>query len=217
MRETRYKVNADVHFTIAVFSDLHNREGISTIESLKHNKPSMIAVPGDAVLGSRTCLAGLSEQRSLMEAQKYGLPFIRASVEIAPTYVSFGNHEWYISDRDIALLRSAGAIVLDNSWESVDVDGQKIIIGGLTSVYLDNYRLFRKNTGGSYPMPSSNEKPVIENPESEWLSEFEAQEGYKILLSHHPEYWSLREPYLSEHPHRSRSFWTRSRWTDQIF
>ena len=31
---------------------------------------------------------------------------------------------------------------------------------------------------------------------SDWLSEFERQKGYKILLCHHPEYWSLREPYL---------------------
>ena len=35
---------------------------------------------------------------------------------------------------------------------------------------------------------------------SAWLQEFEDESGYRILLSHHPEYWSLREPQLCEHP-----------------
>lgn len=47
-----------------------------------------------------------------------------------------------------------------------------------------------------YPQRPNHFHPERLNTESAWLDEFEKQEGYKILLCHHPEYWSLREPYL---------------------
>jgi predicted MPP superfamily phosphohydrolase len=34
--------------------------------------------------------------------------------------------------------------------------------------------------------------------DSKWLNDFEQADGYKILLSHHPEYWILREPMLRD-------------------
>ena len=36
---------------------------------------------------------------------------------------------------------------------------------------------------------------IYDNVHTEWLDEYERQEGYKILLCHHPEFY---EPYLKE-------------------
>ena len=34
--------------------------------------------------------------------------------------------------------------------------------------------------------------------DSAWLDDFEQTDGYRILLCHHPEYWSQREPMLKD-------------------
>lgn len=198
MRETFYRIPANVQITIALISDLHNREGTETLRSLQQQKPDIITIAGDMVMGLRSDLEDLSEDGLLLDKQKNVIPFLKSCVEIAPTFISFGNHEWFLSDEDIFILSSTGAQVLDNRWMDYSVRGQKICVGGLTSVFIDNYRVFRRGKSTRYPVPPEKEKPKIKNSDSRWISEFEAQDGYKILLSHHPEYWSIRKPKLCE-------------------
>ena len=81
----------------------------------------------------------------------------------------------------------------------------RILIGGLTSAYAISYRRFRNevNIGRSeedyvrYPY-RRRPKDIRKRPtDSMWLDDFVNEKGCKILLSHHPEYWCMREPMLS--------------------
>lgn len=198
MRETFYKIPANSQLTIALISDLHNRKETEVLKSLEQKKPDIIAISGDMVMGLRSDLEGLAGDRPLVEQQRNIIPFLKSSMKIAPTFISLGNHEWFLADEDISTMVSTGAHVLDNRWVEYQVNGHRILIGGLTSVFVDNYRNFRNTQKSRYPVPPKGEKPKIKDPDSNWLSEFEKQDGYKILLSHHPEYWSMRKPMLCE-------------------
>lgn len=198
MRETFYTIPANVQLTVALVSDLHNKKGTEALRSLKIQKPDIITIAGDMVMGLRSNLEGLAGDKPLIEQQKNIIPFLESCTYIAPTFISLGNHEWFLADEDISATVSTGAHVLDNRWMEYQVNGHRILIGGLTSVFVDNYRDYRNAQKSRYPVPPIGEKHKIKDPDSSWLSEFEKQEGYKILLSHHPEYWSLRKPNLCE-------------------
>ena len=188
MKETLYTIPAPVSLRLALISDLHNRSYGAIIRSLRRRHPDLIMVTGDLLVGYRP-----EGDQLIMESQKHVLPFLRACVRIAPTYVSLGNHEWIVCDEDLDLIRSTGAILLDNSW--IRFGG--FVIGGLTSGFVADYRRLRARIGGRYPVKQKAGRMSELPPDADWLAEFEQQKGYKILLCHHPEYWSLRAPYLA--------------------
>lgn len=141
------------------------------------------------------------------------LPFLRSCASIAPTFLSLGNHEWMVDAEDLRLLSSTGVTVLDNEWRSITVDGKEVILAGLTSAYVTDYRRFRSESGSPDRYPRQESISGIggavhardHKPETEWLSSFTAQAGYHILLSHHPEYYPFIpdsvELVLSGHAH----------------
>ena len=194
MKETFYKIPVGNRRLIALISDLHNCPGKDVIRSLKRYHPDLIAVTGDMLVGYLP-----KDNQLILKVQKYVLPFLRACAAIAPTYVSLGNHEWVVCEEDLELIRSTGVTLLDNIWVAADC----IVIGGLTSGFVVDYRKFRERrmraTGQlqRYPKRRRSGRMSELQPDAAWLDEFEQQEGIKILLCHHPEYWSLREPYLA--------------------
>ena len=189
MKETFYTIPAPVSLRLALISDLHNRSYGVIVRSLRHRKPDMIMITGDLLVGYRP-----EGDQLIMESQEHVLPFLRACVRIAPTYVSLGNHEWIVCQEDLDLLRSTGAALLDDGW----IRKGGLVIGGLTSGFVTDYRKLRAKSGdGRYPVKQKAGRMSQLPPDADWLDEFEQQEGYKILLCHHPEYWSLREPFLA--------------------
>lgn len=86
--------------------------------------------------------------------------FLEAAPECAPVFYSIGNHERKFRDRAAYLekVRTSKVTLLDN--ESISFMG--IRIGGLSSV---------------------KEK----QPDMAFLDRFEKEEGYRLLLCHHPE------------------------------
>lgn len=111
-----------------------------------------------------------------------------------------------ISPDDIRLLEENSAVVLDNTYIHYNVGKHELVIGGLSSAIVTNFQEFRRECYGTgtdmsrYPYRPKHSHLSHLMPEMAWLSEFEKEQGYKVLLSHHPEYWSLRKPYLSQHP-----------------
>ena len=191
LKETVYRLSVGADCLIALISDLHNRPYTAVVHSLRHRHPDLIMITGDMLVGYQP-----KDDRLIVESQKNVLPFLRACVSIAPTYVSLGNHEWMVCEQDLDLLRSTGVTLLDNSW--VEADG--IVIGGLTSGVIMEYRRFRKKNGDErYPKRGRYDRMEDLHPETAWMDEFEHKTGVKILLCHHPEYWSLRKPFLSRH------------------
>lgn len=196
MKETFYKLpSCPVH--LALLADLHNDPFDAVIASLEKRHPDIIAVAGDVGRGLRP------EKGLIVQRQKNVLPFLRACVSVAPTYLSIGNHEMLLCDEDLGLLSSTGVTLLDNTF--VEKDG--LVIGGLTSAYVTWYRKFRARIGTSerYPHRDYKEYPAQMIPETGWLRDFAGVPGYHILLSHHPEYFPLVpknvELVLSGHAH----------------
>ena len=106
---------------------------------------------------------------------KNGIELLKQCAGIYPTFVSLGNHEFKMSCDPIALLRETGVCILDN--ERTEFMGIKI--GGLTSGYTKGKK---QSLFGATPPPNT-----------EWIDAFSKEEGYKVLLCHHPEYYA---PYI---------------------
>ena len=100
--------------------------------------------------------------------------FLHECSLIAPTFLSIGNHERVTPLEQLHDIEKSDITVLDDGFVELP---QGIVIGGLSAA------------ARSY-----------QSPEYLWLSKFQKVDGYKILLSHRPEYFALQEPRLSDRP-----------------
>ena len=174
---------------IALLSDTHNTDYAPILRSLKKHRPALIAIAGDILDGCRV------DEEPIMRKQKNALPLLRGCADIAPTYLSIGNHEWMICDEDKELITSTGTILLDNTWENVTIQHHELTIGGLSSDGYCIYQQYRREHEGRYPEYEGI--PEGGKPDTAWLDAYCAEAAYHILLSHHPEYY---EPYLKTKP-----------------
>ena len=180
---------------LALLADLHGRPYQAVVDSVHCHVPSLICLAGDFVY------CRLPEDNvSPLETQTNVLPFFRECSSIAPTFLSLGNHEQMLDEKDLSTITATGVKVLDNSYQTIKIDSQKIVIGGLTSAYVTDYRKAVESVRSDenrYPKKESIEglKGVLEAsghvPEIAWLQDFATVPGYHILLSHHPEYFPL--------------------------
>lgn len=190
-KETTYKL-PNCPTSLALLTDLHNADPAPVISSLRSRSPSLICITGDVVYGSRP-----EGDRSPLETQANVLPFLSACAAIAPTFMSLGNHEWMVDEKDLAAITATGVTVLDNEWTSITVDGKEVILAGLTSGYVTDYRAFRTTQPAEPRYPRREDLYGIggvragHNPNTEWLVGFCSTPGYHILLSHHPEYYPI--------------------------
>ena len=163
MQETTYQLNTPC--SIALLADIHNQPGDKILASLTAHRPEMICIAGDLVNGH----AG-----NTLVTQTKVHPLLEGCVELAPTFLSIGNHDWILTPEDMEVIRGLGVTVLDNGWTSWN----GIHIGGLTSGIAVKIRT-RGWDGTNKGSP----------PETDWLDAFEQLPGYRILLCHHPEYF----------------------------
>ena len=166
---TSYTIRTSVArpMRIALCSDLHDNKYERALALLEEYAPDLIAIPGD-----------IGEEERDLNAR--GLAFMRSCAALAPTVFALGNHDKAFNSYadTAAYIRDSGVILLDDE----DVFLQNIWIGGLTTGFRN-----RKREGYFTPAP---------RPNLEWLDKvFCQREGFKILLSHHPEYY---EPYFRQ-------------------
>ena len=177
--------------TLALLADSHNRPPASILVSIRAHRPDIICISGDFVYGN----VPSPPDQLKMEESSNAMNLLHGCAEIAPTFVSLGNHEWMLSPSDLDLIRSVGAVVLDNAWMTTVVDGKKIVIGGLTSARVTEYQSWRRtqHTDELYPKPTSRSATPASPPQPDlsWLDDFWAIVGYRVLMCHHPEYWPL--------------------------
>ena len=209
--EYKLKISGSPRIDIAVVADLHNRECLDVITDLKHNDPNMILIPGAILDGNvywQSDPGGILPD-SVLRLQAHSYTFLKAAASIAPTYMSLGNHEWYFPSEDRKIVRDLGIHLLDNTYEAVghvaDRTGLPLYIGGLTSVIAMNRRKLIKEKPQLEkiaPLRKGNTfKKRDDTPDTldrGFLGKFEKLDGIKILLSHHPEDWSLTDGNISE-------------------
>lgn len=154
---------------IVQLSDLHNREfgneNQRLLDAVQGQKPDLILVTGDCVTRSEP-------------EMEITLHLLRGLTEIAPVYVSLGNHECDYAEAyavDVAArFAQTGATVLDKSFVDVEIKGQKLRIGGVYGYCLPAIYL---KTG-----EASAE-------ECAFLEEFQNTDRQTILLCHMPVCW----------------------------
>ena len=188
MVETTYHIPGAPR--LALLADLHGRDPAPVFQSLRSHRPSLVCICGDILYGSHP-----ESDRSPLDTQEHVLPFLTGCAAIAPTFLSLGNHEWMLDEDDLAAIRSTGVVVLDNSW----VEQNGVVIGGLTSGYVTDYRRFRATQDTSVRYPRKDTISGIggavtasqHRPDTAWLDDFATQPGLKVCMSHHPEYFPL--------------------------
>lgn len=168
--------------SLALLTDFHNTDPVPILKSLNARKPEIICVSGDFIYGDDPEPNG----RNITENSNV-FTFLRGCAETAPTFVSFGNHEWMLSPSDLEVITRTGITLLDNSLTRY----KNTVIGGLSSAYYTGYRALRREHPelGLYPFHIKDPRYKKTEPELDWLGEFCRQQGYRILLCHHPEYY----------------------------
>ncbi len=184
MKETFYRF--DFPLKICLLADIHNRPFDEISRSLERQQPDMIAVAGDFLYTYAP-----TDDIPVMLRTQYSLSFLADCAKHAPTFVSLGNHEWMLSDKDKQIITDTGVNLLDNTW--TEFNG--VFIGALTSSGVSAYAQFRKGKDRVYPKWQHFNSPQRNEPVIGWLDEFEKQRGKKLLLCHHPEY---RDKYLKD-------------------
>ena len=185
MKITKYLIETEktgINIRLAVVSDLHSRPYEKVLEAVKVIKPDAILLPGDIV----EIAADYMHERN-----QNGLAFLKKAAEIAPTYYCYGNHEIYFSHAKgknshtpdtklgqsyLNLIKSFGVHIINDSLEKLS-ETDNVLIGGLVC--------------GRDMDPALGQK----DPDLEFLSRFDREEGLKILLCHYPHYY---ERYLKK-------------------
>ena len=152
---------------IVQLTDLHNSEfgenNSKLVDHVAAQHPDLILITGD-LLNQDT------------DRTDIAIGLIEDLKDIAPVYISFGNHELGYEKKYGVDLRSlytkAGAVVLEFDWLDLEVKEQKIRLGGLYG----------------YCLPAEYETEAREN-ECNYLDEFQNTEDIKILMCHMPICW----------------------------
>ncbi len=190
--ETTYPIESLPRIRLALLTDSHNKDMTEAVLSLRRNNPDAILIAGDIISGRRPD----DPNRLKMDQSEYAMTFLRQCAEIAPTFLSLGNHEWLLNDLDFDAIRSTGVILLDNDYTRIRIREADLVIGGLTSVNVNEYKRYRERERPKelYPV---KEVSISAAPELRWLGGFLEEPGYHILMCHQPEYYPK---YLKDKP-----------------
>ena len=124
----------------------------------------------DSVNGADAVLIGGDLVHNEYDCER-GFDFLAECARRLPTFLAVGNHERQYGGDLRPVCEEAGATLLDD--RAVDFRG--VTLGGLSSGFPANY--------GAHGFPSTPP------PDLDFLSRFAAAPGYKVLISHHPEYY----------------------------
>ena len=182
---TRYHVDSGMQLRqpvrIAHVSDLHERNADVILRLIRREKPDIIMVTGDTFERydnrpqydfehrplKRLIINTIHYSNYLLtklvpKGKKANIEnvrrFLRKAGNIAPVYMSLGNHEQKLLEEDYRLLNDNGIVLLDNADIPVKIRDFSFLLGGM-SVW--DYE--------------------------DWLPTFLNKDGYKLLLCHKPD------------------------------
>ena len=149
-------------FRVVQLSDLHlhefGKKNKELVDWVRRLSPDIIAITGDMNIHFNDDTHVVTELCSQL-------------AEITDVYYVMGNHEWVdFIDRKTSIkddIIATGVTVLQNSFKEIQLNGNKVLIGGLVNE-VSNYQKF------SGP---------------KFMEKFMQTDGFKILLVHYPEYF----------------------------
>lgn len=158
---------------ILQLTDLHNTEfgddNTKLIANCKSQNPDIILITGD--------LINMNAPETDVAAD-----LITDLTDIAPVYVSLGNHE-IMNQQNFgtdcrAVFEEAGATVLDREYVDITVNNQDIRLGGIYG----------------YCLPAKFLKTKEADPEEcAFLTDFQDTDRYTILMCHMPVCWLVND------------------------
>lgn len=167
-----FTVGSDVTEPVRIvhLTDLHSWEfgeqNQELIQMVAEQKPDLILMTGDML-------------DKTDEDAHVACELIEKLVDVAPVYYGYGNHEkaWERENGKLleTELTAAGAVVLDCDYADIEVNNQKLRIGGYHGYYRRPHML-----------QSTDEQ---QNAENQFFDEFENTDQYIILLCHIPTAW----------------------------
>ena len=171
-----YTISSDkitTPFRIVQLTDLHNSEfgekNAELVSLVAEQNPDMILLTGDFVNADDP-------------SARVALELIPQLADIAELYISNGNHEVEYDDNfdtDIdSLYIEVGAKILESNYEDIEINGQKIRLGGIYG-----YCLPEKYIEGM----ANRQK------EAEFLSEFQNTDLFTVLMAHMPACWIVND------------------------
>ena len=154
--------NVDAPFRVVQLSDLHLHEfgehNKDLVEWVRRLNPDIITITGDMNNHNNDDTHVVTELCTQL-------------TQIAKVYYVMGNHEWadHINRHTSikADIAATGVTILENSYEEIVLNENKIVIGGLVNE-VSNY--------SQYNGP-------------EFMKDFMDADGFKLLLVHYPEYF----------------------------
>ena len=171
-----YEVKADKiqkSIRLVQITDLHNSifgdNNQNLLDLVAEQAPDLILITGD--------LLNSDESETDIATN-----LISGLGSIAPVYVSLGNHEVEYQqnyETDITqLYEDTGAVVLDRQYQDLEVNGQKVRLGGIYG----------------YCLPEKYLETNEANPEEcAFLSDFQNTDLYTILMCHMPVCWLIND------------------------
>lgn len=162
------RINSEVK--LALISDLHDHtfgeKNEELVQMLKEQEPDLILMAGDII-------------NDISKDSHVAVELIEQVKDIAPVYYSLGNQEEdYIGRGTSDLLnelKDAGAIVLDESYQDIQVNGNAIRLGGM---YDYAFALDGNNTTTKESM-----RPSL----YQFLTDFQDTDSYRLMMAHRPD------------------------------
>ena len=153
---------------VAVLSDLHDHEfgdeNAKLVKKVKEQEPNLILLVGDF----------LNE-----DSENTDVPcaLIRQLEDVAPVYFSLGNHELsYMENGHTELIRqleAAGAIVLDEAYEDIDINGMQLRLGGVYDY--------------AFALDGNDDAKNTPEPVKSFLEDYQNTDRLKLMMAHRPE------------------------------
>ena len=158
----------------ALISDTHGRIIDNLAEAAAEAAPDLILVPGDAIENKRP-------------GHPDGVRMLARLAAVAPVFFSVGNHERALSREQTDGLAEAGIHCVDLSTERFSVRGTQLCIGGVPSASYENGE--RCGTSLAELLFTPRARAELPQKTVDYIAEFSAEGGAKLLLCHHPEYY----------------------------
>lgn len=162
------KLGSGQEINVAVLSDLHDHEfgeeNEKLVKKIKEQEPDLILLDGDILNED-------SENADVPCALIWKLK------DVAPVYFSLGNHEVSYMENGhtdlVGQLESAGAVVLDESYEDIEVNGVQLRLGGLYDY--------------AFALDGNDDAKNTPEPVKSFLEDYQNTDRLKLMMAHRPE------------------------------